>query len=72
MNSDYAIEVIFNERGYWSKAYTYKSTVPYSEGAVVVVPTGKWYSVGKVVKVHQHYSFDPAINYKRIVQELIV
>lgn len=63
----FAIFVVFNERGYWSKPYTYKSETGFEVGDVVVVPTGAFFSVGKVVKCIQNYdNFNPEINYKHI------
>ena len=47
----YGISIVFNERGYWSKQYTYKSNVEYAIDSIVVVPTEHFFSVGKVKKV---------------------
>jgi hypothetical protein len=62
----FGIKVCFKERGYWSKAYTYKSETAIDKGAVVVVPTGDFYSIGKVVESVENYDFTGSINYKPI------
>ena len=68
MTSDiYAISVIFNERGYWSKPYTYKSNIEYAIDSLVVVPTQYFFSVGKVKQVTANPVFDEKIKYKFIV-----
>lgn len=66
----YAVHVVFFERGYWSKAYTYKSEMPYAIGEVVVVPTNEFYSVGKVTGSEKGYKFKEGINYKFILQSI--
>ena len=63
----YAISVIFNERGYWSKPYTYKSNIEYAIDSIVVVPTQYFFSVGKVKKVEANFIFDEMIMYKFVV-----
>jgi hypothetical protein len=68
----YGITVKFNERGYWSKPYTYKSIVTYEKNDIVVVPTGTFYSVGKVLSCEENYQFDPKINYKHIHSKVIL
>jgi hypothetical protein len=67
-----AIQVVFNERGYWSKPYTYKyeKEPSISKGDIVVVPVNDFYSVGKVLDVINDYNFKDNINYKHIVQKL--
>jgi hypothetical protein len=66
---EYSVTVVFNERGYWSKAYTYKSKVICERGDIVIVPTNDFYSVGKVVSFQENPIFDSKINYKFIVQK---
>lgn len=66
----YAVHVVFNERGYWSKTYTYKSEIPYRIGAAVIVPTQHFYSVGKVVGSEKGYKFKEDIHYRFVKQEL--
>jgi hypothetical protein len=68
----YGIQVVFNERGYWSKAYTYISETPISKGAIVVVPTNTFYGVGKVTDSIKDYAFKPNITYKQILKVLDV
>lgn len=65
----YAIGVSFCERGVFSKPYTYKSDVPYDRDSVVLVPAGKFYSVGKVtscVEAAKHKFLDN-VTYKFVV-----
>lgn len=66
----YAVHVTFFERGYWSKSYTYKSTVPYDLGAIVLVPANDFYSIGKVTGSEKGYKFKENINYKFVNQEI--
>lgn len=66
----YAVHVSFNERGYWSKAYTYKSDRPFPIGAIVLVPTNNFYAVGKVLGSEKGYNFKENVNYKFVKQEL--
>lgn len=63
----FAVLVCFKERQYWSRPYTYKSKVPYKVGDPVVVPTGDFYSVGRVTDCRGEYEFDSKINYKFVV-----
>lgn len=63
----FAIQVVFNERGYWSKPYTYLYNNTIEKGKAVVVPTGKYYGVGKVVESFDKYKFDPQIKYRHII-----
>lgn len=65
------VSVIFFERGYpTTKRYTYLSDIEVEVGQAVVVPTGKWYSVGKVVAVTKEPVLDPKIKYKHIIDIL--
>lgn len=66
----YGIQVVFNERGYWSKAYTYKSEKAYDKNTVVLVPTNNFYSVGKVISSIENYNFKDDINYKQVLKEI--
>jgi hypothetical protein len=62
----FGVEVIFNQRGYWSKRYTFESNEAYQEGDIVVTPTGDFYSVGKVKACYPNYKFNPKVAYKTI------
>jgi len=62
----YGIQVVFNERGYWSKPYTYMYEKPIAKGSVVLVPTNNFFSVGKVIDSVANYAFKPDIKYKSI------
>ena len=62
----YGIHVVFNERGYWSKSYTYKSEVPYEIGDVLVVPAGKFYNCVKVTGCTENYEFPEGITFKYV------
>lgn len=66
----FAIQVVFNERGYWSKPYTYLYDEPIEKGKVVVVPTGKFYGVGKVIGSFANFKFDPQIKYRHVISIL--
>lgn len=68
-SNDYAVHVVFNERGYWSKAYTYKSVNPYHIGAIVIIPTNNFYSIGKVTGSEKGYKFKPDVKYKYVIKE---
>jgi hypothetical protein len=65
---DYAVHVVFNERGFWSRKYTYKSRTPYAIGDVVIVPTNTFYAIGKVVGSEKGYPFNKNIVYKYVVK----
>jgi hypothetical protein len=67
---DYGIFVVFFERGYWSKPYVYLYEYPLQINQIVLVPTGEFYSVGKIVKVVKDYKKIPHIQYKRIIKPL--
>jgi hypothetical protein len=54
----YAVKVSFCQQGNWSRNYTYKSEVKPEVGEAVVVPTGKWFGVGKVMSVHDGDTYD--------------
>ena len=56
----------------WSKPYTYKSILSYEKGDVVVVETGNFYSVGRVVESIPNYDFNPDLTYKNIVMKVVV
>jgi hypothetical protein len=56
----------------WSKGYVYESEVPYKVGDIVVVPTGTFYSVGRVTGCKKDYIFKVDIQYKRIIQKVEV
>jgi hypothetical protein len=70
---NYVIGVVFNERGYWSKAYSYKSDTKYSIGDVVLVPMRDFYAVGKVVSFtpESEYLFKTGVDYKSIIKKVI-
>lgn len=65
---NYAIGVSFCERNYWSKPYTYLHSSELIPGEIVVVPTGNFFSIGKVInsKSLDTFKLDPKINYKQI------
>ena len=63
----FAIQVVFNERDYWSKPYTYLYDSPIEKGKVVIVPTGKFYGIGKVTASLAEYKFDPQIKYRHVI-----
>ena len=68
MGEEYAVSVIFPQGGYWSKRYTYKSSVFFNKHDLVTVPRGPFHAVGKVAEVipANEFKFDPKINYLRI------
>lgn len=70
-DTSYAVHVVFSERGYWSKTYTYKAVKPYSIGAIVIVPTQHFFAIGKVTGSEKGYLFKPGINYKFVIKEFI-
>ena len=73
MMSTFAVHVAFyTTAGGWSKAYTYKSDKAYDKDAVVLVPTGAFFSLGKVTGSETNYKFNPAVKYKEIVREIEV
>ena len=61
-----AVSVSFNNRGVWSKGYTYKSKIPVNKDDLVIVPVGNHWSVGKVRSVKESYDFKSGIEYKHI------
>lgn len=67
--NDYAVHVVFNERGFWSKSYTYKSDRPFAIGSIVIVPTNTFYAIGKVTGSEKGYNFKEGIKYKYVIQE---
>lgn len=71
-DQSYAVHVVFFERGYWSKAYTYKSDIAYAIGDIVIVPTNDFYSVGKVTGSEKGYKFKSDIKYKSIIQKVSI
>lgn len=62
----YGIQVVFNERGYWSKPYTYMSHQEIPKNNIVVVPTNNFFSIAKVIESIENYEFKPNIKYKKI------
>jgi hypothetical protein len=68
----FAIGVVFNERGFWSKSYTYESDSKLEINDIVVVPTQMFYGVGKVVSCMpaQNYKFNPKVNYKKVIRKI--
>lgn len=68
-----AVNVVFLEHGYWSRAYTYiADNFDLKPGDVVVVPTNKFYSVGKVTKTTDNFTPKENINYKEVFCKLDV
>jgi hypothetical protein len=49
----YRIDVKYKKYEGWSDVFTYKSLYPYPKDTAVVVPTGNFYSVAKVVECSQ-------------------
>lgn len=74
MAANFAVRVVFRERGVWSKNYTYQCAFRPEVGDKVVVPAGDWYSVAKVVSVFNGESYDwkEGITYKEILQRLVM
>ena len=73
MATEVAVRVRFKEHGRWSlKSYTYKSMFRPEVGDKVVVPTNDWFSVGEVTAVFDEYEYKPNINYKHLVQRLVL
>ena len=62
----YAVGVQFISYGTWTKEYTYKSDKPFQEGDAVVVPTGNWFSLGRVTWCKDNYPFRKDIASKTI------
>lgn len=46
----YRIDVVFAQGTSWSREYAYKCKVPIPQGEDIVVPTGNYMSVGRVVR----------------------
>ncbi len=65
-NEMYGVQVVFNERGYWSKPYTYIYSEKIEKGTVVVVPTNNFFSVAKVLESIKDFPFKENIKYKHI------
>ena len=63
-------QVSFCERGYWSKPYSYLSKSLFKDGDIVVVPTGSFYSVGKITGIGDFSKLKEGITYKEIIQKL--
>lgn len=61
-----AYQVVFKQQGYWSRGYTYKSEEIFSKGDIVVVPTGNFYNVGKIMDVKLSYAFEEPHKFKSI------
>lgn len=66
MSKLYGVSVVFNERGYWSKAYTYLSDKPIEKNTIVVVETQHFYSVGKVNYCIENPELKEGIKYKYV------
>jgi hypothetical protein len=63
----WGIKVKFKQKDEWSNAYTYKSDIYYPKGEAVIVPTGDWYSVGKVTAASEDPNFNLAVEYKWVI-----
>lgn len=70
MSDLYGVSVVFNERGYWSKGYTYLSNTPVAKDSVVVVETQTFFSIGKVTACAKDPVLKQGIQYKYIKQVL--
>ena len=65
--------VCFIERGFPSKGYSYKTMMSLKPEAVVLVPTGNFYSVGKVIKKlssEDIQKLNSDIEYKTIIADV--
>lgn len=69
-----AVNVVFASNtmpSTWSKKYLYECEIDVSVGALVVVPTGHWYSVGQVLEVSDDLTlFEGNKRYKKIMCKL--
>ena len=70
----YAIRVMFCRNGIWSKPYTYKCDFFVEKGNAVMVPTGNWYSVGKVQEVFDArvYEWREDIKYTNAIMKVVL
>jgi len=68
-NNLYGISVAFKQFDGWSKNYGYLSNRDFKVGEAIVVPTGDFYSVGKVVstKKTKRTEISPGIPLKHVV-----
>lgn len=62
----HAYQVVFATNGQWSKGYTYKSESLFQLDDIVVVPTGSFYSVGKISGVKLNHEFENPDKFKNI------
>lgn len=69
---NYGVVVQYWDMGGWSKGYTYRSRVPFNKGDIVVVPVKNFWACARVHSCTENYFFQPAINYKEVLQKLPV
>jgi len=62
------VYVRFRNMGQWSKPYTYKTELDLEYGDLILVPTGDFFSVAKVVKVTDKLNLE--IGYRKVIQKL--
>jgi hypothetical protein len=67
----YGVTVVFHQQGYWSRRYTYKSSVPFKKDDLVVVKNKDFFSLGKVVECSDSYAFKADIEYKNIELKVV-
>lgn len=63
----YGVTVVFQKYEGWSKPYTYKSDLGYDKDEAIIVPTGNWYSVGRVISSVYNYKFSEDVEYSRVI-----
>jgi hypothetical protein len=62
----YAIGVAFENKGSWTKPYTYKAKTEVEVGSLAVVKNNTFFDIGKVVSCASDYKFNPDIKYRGI------
>lgn len=67
----YGVIVVFHQQGYWSRRYTYKSSVSFKNDDMVVVKNKDFFSLGKVVGCSEDYNFKSDIEYKNIELKVV-
>ena len=68
----FAVGVKFRNNGEWSHVYTYQSTVALAKDSIVLVGTGDFFSVGKVIgcKPCEEYKARPGVKYRSVISDL--
>jgi hypothetical protein len=62
----YAIGVSFENKGSWTKPYTYKSKSEIEIGSLAVCRTNTFFSIGKVMSCSSNHKFNPDVKYRSI------